>query len=173
MTLAEIRKLDVGQRYGIQGVHIPTFDEILDLVRGRCGVYLDLKRARIAPLVEKIKKRRMETDVVWCLSDLGEIQELQALCPDCVVMPDPESLQELRSVLSRYRPLVVAPVWKELTREMSDLCHRYDALVFVDENWHNPRPSWKQALAWGVDGIQTDEPEELIAWLRSRPLKVW
>ncbi|HFE52199.1 MAG TPA: hypothetical protein ENK07_02080 [Bacteroidetes bacterium] len=171
--MAEIRKLDVGQRYGIQGVHIPTFDEILDLVRGRCGVYLDLKRARIAPLVEKIRKRRMETDVVWCLSDLGEIQKLQALCPDCVVMPDPESLPELRSVLSRYHPLVVAPVWKELTREMSDLCHRYDALVFVDENWHNPRPSWKQALAWGVDGIQTDEPEELIAWLRSRPLKVW
>ena len=43
------------------------------------------------------------------------------------------------------------------------MSHDVDALVFVDEQDKN---SWAQALEWGADGIQTDHPAELIAYLK-------
>jgi glycerophosphoryl diester phosphodiesterase len=44
-TLAEIRRLDAGSWFGSQwtGQRVPTFQEAIDLVRGRAGLYPELK----------------------------------------------------------------------------------------------------------------------------------
>ena len=66
-TLAELQALDVGIRLGSdwQGTSIPTFEEILDLCKGKIGIYLDLKDAPVAPLIAMVKARGMERGVFW------------------------------------------------------------------------------------------------------------
>ncbi len=56
-------------------------------------------------------------------------------------------------------------MWKEFSRDLVNMSHGADALVFVDEQ---DETSWAQALEWGADGIQTDHPAALIEYLEHR-----
>jgi len=163
-TLAELKSLDVGKRIGPQWekTRIPTFKEILDLCKGNCGIYLDLKDAPIPALVALIKEKDMINDVLWCISDYKEMSELMNSCPECILMPDPGDLDEFTMILKEFNPVVVAPVWSDLSQRLIQMSKNAAALVFVDER--DPQ-SWEQALKWGVDGIQTDHPEKLIRYL--------
>ena len=46
MTFDQLRKLDIGEKHGPEwrGTKVPSFAEILDLCRGKCGIYLDHKK---------------------------------------------------------------------------------------------------------------------------------
>lgn len=178
LTLAELRSLDVGAVIGPEweGTRIPTFEEVLDLCKGRIGIYLDLKQAPVEPLVRMVEERGMLHDVVWYASD-DELAQLHELAPDSLVMPDPGPGEQLPPLLERFKPKVVATVWRHHTPEMVAGCHEAGALVFADEDWggvaadiqagRTPK-CWQEALAWGTDGIQTDRPAELIAFLKQR-----
>ena len=68
-------------------------------------------------------------------------------------------------MLDRFKPKVVASVWRHYSRTLVEACHAAGAIVIVDES----DPScWEEALAWGSDGIQTDYPEQLIALLKEK-----
>jgi len=163
-TLAELKTLDIGKRFGPewQGTRIPTFEEILDLCKDKCGIYLDLKSAPVPALVNIIREKKMTNDVLWCLADYKRMKELNEICPDCLLMPDPGDLKVFAGILEEFKPVVVAPVWGDLSKDLIKMSHDAGALVFVDEKDKN---SWVQALDWGVDGIQTDHPEEFIRYL--------
>jgi glycerophosphoryl diester phosphodiesterase len=163
-TLAELKALDVGRRIGPEWekTRIPTFKEILNLCKGKCGIYLDLKEAPISPLVALIKEKGMIDEVIWCLADYGQMSELMKHCPECILMPDPGDLDEFPMILAEFNPIVVAPVWSDLSERLIQISKKAGALVFVDER---DQESWTNALKMGVDGIQTDYPEKLIPFL--------
>ena len=165
-TLEALRALDIGSRVGPQwkGQKIPTFEEILDLCKGRCGIYLDLKDAPVGPLVEAVKQRAMEHDVLW-YADRHEIMELKKRCPECIAMPDPGPEENLPRLIEELKPRVIAAVWRHFSKTFVDTCHAAGAIVIVDEGG---RGYWEQALEWHVDGIQTNYPEELIRFLKTR-----
>ncbi|MCP4641164.1 MAG: glycerophosphodiester phosphodiesterase family protein [bacterium] len=168
LTLKELRALDVGMQVGPEwkGTRIPTFEEILDLCKGRCGIWLDLKDADIVPLVKLIKARQMEHEVVWCISP-KEVALLRAACPECIEMPDPGDEKNLAQVLAETRPRMVCPVWHSFSRTYAKPCHEAGVVVFVDER-KPTRRWWEKALAWDADGIQTNDPAKLIAFLKDR-----
>jgi len=165
-TLAELRTFDVGSRVGPEwkGTRIPTLEEILDLCKGKCGIYLDVKNASIPRLVEMITARRMEHEVVWYAGG-GELEQVEELCPGCIIMPDPGPEDRLAALIDRFKPKVIASVWKHYSRSFVEKCHAGGAIVIVDES----DPScWEDAIAWGSDGIQTDHPKALIEFLENR-----
>jgi glycerophosphoryl diester phosphodiesterase len=163
MMLAQLRKLDIGEKHGPKwrDTKIPTFAEILDLCRGKCGIYLDLKKAPVKPLIAMIHDRGMERDVLW-YAGLDTLEEVGRQCPKCIEMPDPGPRIFLAPMLKRMRPSIVASVWRFYSQDFVDTCHQAGALVIVDES---DKGCWDQALAWGSDGIQTDFPADLIARL--------
>ena len=166
MTLDQLKQLDIGERIGPQwsGEKIPTFEEILDLCKGRVGIYLDLKDASVDKVVSIVKKWDMERQVLW-YANFDELERVAELCPDCILMPDPGPEENLPEVIERFKPSVIASVWRYYSQDFAAKCHRAGAIVIVDENG----PScWQDALAWKTDGIQTDRPAQLIALLKSR-----
>lgn len=169
MTLDELRALDIGSRVGPEwaGTKIPTFEEILDLCKGKIGIYLDLKSAPIPPLVEAIKARGMEHSVIWYVGG-PQLKELKEVCPECIPMPDPGPEENLAKLLADEKPRAVASVWEYYSKSFLDACHKAGAIVIVDES--DPT-CWEQALAWGTDGIQTDHPADLIKLLDARAKK--
>ena len=166
MTFDQLRARDVGARVGPEwaGTRIPSFDEILDLCRGKIGIYLDLKDAPVAPLVEMIRQRGMERHVLWYAGP-AKLLELAKLCPESVPMPDPGPEKNLAKVLQEFKPRVVASVWKQYSKTFADACHAAGAIVIVDED--GPE-CWQKMLEWKTDGIQTDHPQELIQLLRDK-----
>lgn len=168
LTLDQLRALDIGIRQGPQwaGQRVPTLDEILELSKDRIGIYLDLKDASIQQVARRIVEFGMERQVVWCISP-DRVKEIRAACPNCIPMPDPESEATLVPMLSETRPAIVAPVWSDFSSTFSAKCQKFGAMVFVDEQEPSKR-NWQQAIDWGADGIQTDDPQRLIEFLRRR-----
>ncbi len=171
MTLAEIRKLDIGIRVGEQwkGTQVPTFEEILQLCKGKIGIYLDLKDAPVPALVELIEKYGMERDIAWYIpaSYLKEINLLQSVCPACIPMVDPGSEKNIDEVFKQVKTRAIASDMGELTKNFVAKVHQNNAVIFVDEK-EGSEAEWNQMISWETDGIQTDRPEELIRFLKKK-----
>lgn len=170
-TLAEIKQMDIGEKYGPEwkGTRIPTIDEILQLCRGRIGIYLDLKEPLVPEVLRIIRKYDMERDVVWYIpaSHMEIINQLKSLCNNCIPMPDPGAEENVAEVNAQVRPLVIASDMANLTDRFVKVAHESGTKVFADEKKGTPE-EWEQMIQWGVDGIQTDNPAALIEFLKSR-----
>ena len=168
MTLEQLRQLDIGSRISPQWAdeRIPTFEEILDLCKGRVGIYLDLKDASVDKVVSMVSKWDMARHVLW-YADFDELRRVADLCPECILMPDPGPEANLPNVIERFKPSVIAAVWRYYSRSFSEKCHQAGAIVIVDES---TPACWKDALEWSTDGIQTNWPAQLIYVLEHRKL---
>jgi len=166
MTLEQLKQLDIGGKIGPQwsGERIPTFEEILELCKGRVGIYLDLKDASVDKVVSIVNKWDMARQILW-YADFDELDRVAELCPECVLMPDPGPEGNLQKVIERFEPSVIAAVWRYYSRSFAAKCHRAGTIVIVDES--GPA-CWLDALAWNTDGIQSDRPAQLIALLEHR-----
>lgn len=166
MTLDQLKQLDIGDRVGPQwsGEKIPTFEEILELCKGRVGIYLDLKDASVDKVVSIVKKWDMEHWVLW-YAGFDELERVAELCPECIVMPDPGPEENLLKVIERFKPSVIAAVWSYYSQSFAAKCHRAGVIVIVDES--GPA-CWQDALKWNTDGIQSDRPANLISLLERR-----
>ena len=168
LTLAAIKRLDIGSRIGSQwsGERVPTLEEILKLCKNKIGIYLDLKDAAIPQVVRTIKKHDMQQSVVWCIQP-DQVAELRSACPECIPMPDPGSAADVAKLLTATAARIVAPVWRDFSSTFAAQCHATGTWVFVDEQ-ESSEENWRLALDWGADGIQTDAPERLIEFLRMK-----
>ncbi len=168
-TLAELKAMDIGSRVGPEwkNERIPELGEILDLCKGKIGVYIDLKAANVEQIVKMLRERGMERDCVWYAGG-SEITDLQKACPECFPMPEPDSKDELQRMLDTFKLVVVASSFKTLTPAFVETCHNSHAAVIVDDL--GP-VTWMPLLEWKVDGIQTDEPGALITVLKERGTK--
>lgn len=171
MTFDEIRALDIGSMSGPEwkGTEVPSFEEILQLCRGRIGIYLDLKDASVPELINIIKQYKMERDIVWYISSsrIREISELTEDCPECILMPDPGKDENICPVINRFNASVIATDMGELSEDFVRTAHMAHALVITDED-KGTEAEWSEIIGWHTDGIQTDDPEKLISFLKSR-----
>jgi len=170
LTLSEIRLLDIGSRVSPEyaDTRVPTLEEILELCKGKIGIYLDLKDADVPRLVEIIKRYGMENDVLWYIPAFRfkVLKELINTCPACLPMPDPGPGNNINNVLSDVPAVMIATDMRYLNRHFVKTAHRNDAMITVDEK-EGTETEWSAILDLNVDGIQTDDPERLILFLKS------
>ncbi|MDT8300151.1 MAG: glycerophosphodiester phosphodiesterase family protein [Sedimentisphaerales bacterium] len=166
MTLEQLKQLDIGSRISPRwsNERIPAFEEILDLCKGRVGIYLDLKDAPVDKLVRFVKEWDMAGDILW-YADIDELERIEELCPECILMPDPGPEENLPKVIERFQPSVIASVWRYYSQSFAAKCHQAGAIVIVDES---APTCWEDAIEWDGDGIQTDHPAQLIVFLKQR-----
>ena len=165
-SLEELRALNIGSPVAPEWAdeRIPTFEEILALCQGRIGIYLDLKQGSVDKMVALVRQYDMTHDVLWYASTM-HLRQLRETCPECILMPDPGPEQNLPRTFDLFTPQVVASVWRHLSESFVRICHEAGTLVIVDDGGPD---SWDTLLAWGVDGIQTDQVNELIEYLKTR-----
>lgn len=170
-TLCELKNMKIYKDKNITDnfERIPTLEEILDLCKGKIGIYLDLKEPYIDEISAIIKKYKMEREVVWYIpfSYLNEIKKLKEVCEECIPMPDPEEKVKLNFLLNEIKPQVIATDMSQLDSEFVAVSHQYNSKVFVDENSGNEE-EWKNIIDINCDGIQTDDPEKLINFLKKK-----
>lgn len=170
-TLAELKEMSIGEKTGPEwkNTTIPTFEEILQLCRGKIGIYLDLKEQLVPELLELIRKYEMERDIIWYIpaSRMEIIKQIQDLCDKCILTPDPGPEKNITEVCNQVRPLILAADMEQLSESFVKTAHSFGAMVFVDEKQGTPE-EWEQILKWETDGIQTDNPEALIKFLNSK-----
>jgi glycerophosphoryl diester phosphodiesterase len=165
-TVAEIKALDIGIKINPKWkeTRVPTFEEVLVLCKGKIGIYLDLKDAPVDQLLMIIKKHKMEKEIIWYASP-KQLHELKLQCGDCFPMPEPYFNSMLPQLLKTIQPKIIASNFKRISPKFIKTCHDAGAIVIADESSPD---DWKKALDTGLDGIQTDHPEKLIQYLKSR-----
>jgi glycerophosphoryl diester phosphodiesterase len=173
MTFEQIEALDAGIKRGPQftGTKIPTFDEVLDLARGKIGVYVDIKNATAQDLVSHIDGHGMTDHVVmYCRPAL--CKQIQDLNPKLKVMPESNTVEHSHMLVDLLHPKVIAfgaGDWKPEIIAVSKEAH---AEVYVDRMGPTDGPEgWQTAIDMGADGIQTDRPGPLVEYLRAKGYK--
>jgi glycerophosphoryl diester phosphodiesterase len=170
MTFDEVRALDAGIKSGPEfaGTKIPTFDEALDLARGKIGIYVDVKSASAKDLVTHIEEHGM-SDRVVIYTGLSEGKEIQKLNPKLKVMPEAGTLENAKHLIERLHPQVMAFDAGDFKPEIIRVVKEANAQVYVDRLGPADNPAvWQSAIDAGADGIQTDHPAELVQYLREK-----
>ena len=118
MTFEQLEALDAGIKKGAEyaGTKIPTFDQALDLARGKIGIYVDVKNASAQDLVTHIGEHGMTDHVViYCGANL--CKQIQELNPKLKVMSESSSVEHAKMLIALLHPNVIAFDAKDFTPE--------------------------------------------------------
>jgi glycerophosphoryl diester phosphodiesterase len=192
MTLAEVRALDCGakanpefpKQSAVPGTRIPTLDEALALApKGSFGfnieTKLDTKKPELAPepaefarlLVDAIRRHKIEARVMVQSFDFRALKEIHAIAPDlklCALYGGlPKDLVKISQEAGGVP--IVAPHHMLVTKGKVKKAHK-NGLQVVPWTVNTPG-AWDKMIKAGVDAIITDDPEALIAHLKSKGLR--
>jgi glycerophosphoryl diester phosphodiesterase len=169
MTLKQIRKLDAGIKVGPQfaGTKVPTLDEMLEMARGKIGIYADTKDASPEALLGALKKYGMLSHTVIYGYHLEFFEGVAKLNPDVWIMPEARNETVLQNLLHKFQLKVVAFYASDFKEPMISMTRQAGAKIYVDRLGEADNPeSWQAAIDQGADGIQTDHPAALLKYLR-------
>jgi glycerophosphoryl diester phosphodiesterase len=162
LTFAEVRALDAGQ-----GECVPTLAEVLEVVRDRVILLIELKGEGVeSQAVRAVRDRQMDDQVVFTSFHLDRIREVKRLDPSLKVgaifrqPPEDACRQALDAGASG-----IGIHHRYLCQELVDQAHRHG----LDVRAWNPDtvPEMLTAIALGVDGVGSNRPDLLIPLVRS------
>jgi glycerophosphoryl diester phosphodiesterase len=180
-TLAEIRRLDAGSRFGAQyaGVRVPTLEEALHAMQGSgLGALLEVKAPERYPGIEGRIAGVLCRNPYWLISDTwrrrlvvqgfdwGSMHRFHSLLPGVPIgllgTPAAEQLPELATFADE-----INPPYPEVSASYVARVHELGMQVLT---WTIDDPAvMRQMIATGVDGIITNKPDMLAQVLGSAP----
>ena len=170
LTFAQIRALDAGGRMGTEfaGTRVPTFEEALDLARGKIGVYVDCKNLSPGDLVAALRKAGMEKQAV-IYGGAAFLGQVRALEPALRVMPEADKPEVLGRLIETLQLKIAAFGARDFDDATVAVARNAKIDIYVDRLGNEDTPAfWQDAIERGATGIQTDHPAELLAFLRSK-----
>ena len=170
MDFAEIVRLDAGVRKpGYAGTPVPSFDQALEAIGGRCGLYLDAKQITAEAIIDHLRRHKM-LDRCVVYGSLALHRELKSLGFASLSMPEAVSVEVLRdTILKQLSPKVIAFDRRDFRDDILALAINARKGVFVDRlGEEDNENSWADAIQRGATGIQTDHPAALVRFLAHR-----
>jgi glycerophosphoryl diester phosphodiesterase len=168
LTLAEIKKLK------IEGEEIPTLEEAIDFLKGKCIINIESKVKEAAiPIVEMIKKKDVVEDVIVASrisSFLKTIKHAHPFIRTSWVFERPSLIYILwAKILGVYS---LQPHISIATARMVRRAHKNNLKVFV---WWHAYPLWRVNInkikRIQPDGIITHDPKVSSGWFDAEKIK--
>lgn len=172
LTLAEIKALRVRdpKRPDLPPKRVPTFEEALDTMHGRIGLYLDFKEGRRELAVRLLRQHDMLENIV-VYDDAEAFAEWRWLAPEiplmCSLPDEARTPAALKAFLKEHHPEVLDGSVTDYTKELVTAARAERVPVWADIQgpWESP-PIWQSAVDLGLQGLQSDHPKALVDWLR-------
>lgn len=168
-TFDEIRALDAGVKFSpsFAGTKVPTLDEAFDLAHGKINVYVDTKYADPQQLVDTIVRHDMQDHVV-IYGNPFFLYEVRKIRPTLKVMPEAISPDICKLMVRAMQPQVLAFDANDFKDGVIACAKDANAKIYVDRLGDADNPeTWQKAIDLGAEGIQTNLPAELAAYLRA------
>jgi glycerophosphoryl diester phosphodiesterase len=174
LTLAEIRTLDAGSWFAPQfaGVQVPMWGEFLDILTRAPEVtaLVELKHTwtadDIETLIGGIYFRGLQDRIVFASFSTATVTALQETAP---VIPRVLIRRVLPldpvAVAQRYDVIAIMTRSSALTERPDAVGEMHAAGLGLLLYTLNNEERWVEALSYGVDGIVTDKPSALDAWI--------
>jgi len=177
MTLGQVRELNVRDRRHpqIPADRIPTFAEALELIKGRLNIYLDFKEGDRAAVAKMIREAGVTRQVLVYdgIEAVGEWHRVAPELPLIVSAPDEaKTPDQVVGFAKTNRIEVLDGGWDAYSPEMVVAARRSGIRIWPDiQEAREDGVYFERVLKVGFTGVQTDHPEELIAWLKERHLR--
>lgn len=172
LTFDQIRALDAGVKFSpaFAGTKVPTLDEALELAHGKINVYVDTKYADPQQLVDTIVSHDMQDHVV-VYGNPFFLYEVHRIRPALKVMPEALTPDICHLFVHAMQPQVLAFDANDFKDGVIDCAKQANAQIYVDRLGDADNPeAWQKAIDQGANGIQTNLPGELAAYLRAHNL---
>ncbi len=178
LTLAELRALDAGSKFSTQfaGERIPTLEEVLLAVGKVCLVDIEITNYAtpfdpLPVLIANLVRRLGLEERVWLTSFFpSNLARARRMLPR--VLTGQLAWGGRLGAMSRgwvgrwFAPRLALPFYRDVTPEFVRREHARARLVVP---WTvNETRDAARLLAWGVDGIITDDPATLIGEVKRR-----
>lgn len=163
-TADAVLRLDAGSWFGKPFVKTPAprLEDALIAFGGKSAAYLDAKDIAPEQLLAAIRAHRfMDRHVVYQSPEY--CRALKALDSSVRVLPPLKTPAALDALVEELHPYGVDASWTILSAEMIGRCHAANVRVFSDAlGLFETVDSYRQAIAWGIDVIQTDHPLRVL-----------
>ncbi|MFN8344800.1 MAG: glycerophosphodiester phosphodiesterase family protein [Spirosomataceae bacterium] len=149
---------------------IPEFREVLRLCKNRINIYLDFKEADVAETWKQIQAEGMEKQVIVYINKIPDYKRWRAAAPQIPLMTslikEVQNKEQLRYFLAQVKIEALDNIYDA---EMVEVAQNEGVAVWLDvQNPSEGPQTWDSALQKGVNGVQTDHPEELINYLKTK-----
>lgn len=172
MSLKELKSLDAGAQFrpDFSGQQIPTFQEVIELVKGKAKICAELKVKGIEKdVVQTIEQNNLKDEVIvisFLHQSLKEVKQLDAQISTGMlvgigkVTRAPLLVRKAREISA---DVVMLP-WSFTTAELVEGVHKEDLFITV---WTvDEALEMNRLIKIGVDGIATNYPKRLKEVLR-------
>jgi glycerophosphoryl diester phosphodiesterase len=155
---------------------IPTFSQVLELCKDKIYIYLDFKNADPGAAYRLIEKYGMEKQVVVYINAEQQFHGWRRVAPAMPLMVSlPATVKDtasLKTFLDKVNPEILDGDYDQYTQEMVAMAQRRGYTVFPDIQGPAEGPAlWTQPVAQGIKALQTDHPEDIIAWLLEKSIR--
>lgn len=133
-SLTEVLALDAGSWFdaAFAGERVPRFEEVLALAQGRGGLYVEVKAADPALVVDMTERAGILADCFFWSEDAAILDRLRALPAAPRLMIRRKDYTDLDAPIVEYRPAIIEFNAPALSPEGVALCRRHgiQAMVF-------------------------------------------
>jgi glycerophosphoryl diester phosphodiesterase len=169
MTLAEIKQLDAGVRFGerYRGERIPTLEEVIEALRGRLGLNVEVKQAGLERKVcELMRAHGAGSASIVSSFEESVLRRVRKIAPELriglLAESDGGAVLEAASAMAAY---AVNPRFDMVDAAFCEQAHARGLAVLV---WTVDAPEvMRLMIGVGVDGIMTNYPERLREVLKA------
>ncbi len=173
-TLEELRRMDAGRWFSREfaGEPIPALDEVLDVMRGRALLKLEIKNAPMfyagieQQVVDAVRRRAIEDDVIVISFDHQSLRTVRALTPRIATgILYAARLVDAPAAARAAGADALCVEWEFLTEDLAAQGRAADLGVFV---WTvDDEDVFRRCQALGVDGITSNDTRllgRLLGW---------
>ncbi len=191
LTLAQVREWDCGavqnplfqKQTPVPGTRMPTLDDVFELApHGTFDYNIETKifpdKPELTPspeefsrmVLEKIRRYKLEKRVILQSFDFRTLIAMKKLAPEIRLSALVEKDQrDFPAIAREGRADIISPYRALVTKEKVAEAHAAGLQVVP---WTaNTAADWDKLIDAGVDAIITDDPAQLIAYLKQRGLR--
>lgn len=173
LTLAQLARLDAGSWFDprFKGERLPTLGQVLDAVKGRVMVNIEIKPEAFEPdgppdsierqVLALVREKAMGDDVLVSSFDWRVLENLHRLDPGIALglLSETPADATLGEWHQRIKAFSWHPDYRILTRDQVDTVHGWGARIFPYAV--AGRIDTRGMLALGVDGLIVDDPSQM------------
>jgi len=177
LSFAEIRQLKLADktRPGLGEHQVPSFEEVLKVCRGKIGIYLDYKNAKVEQAYQLIQQYKMEKDIVVYINTPQQFIDWRRVAPNMPLMislPDNIKTAEALTKFLQTTPVeILDGDYSDYTPEILAAAIKAGSVVWPDIQSPQEAGNWDKAISIGLKGLQTDHPAALIHYLEQKGLR--
>ena len=175
-TLEELKKFRLKSWLGIlTDEQIPTFEEVLNLAKGKIMIDIDMKTGDYEAIVEVVKKTKTGDQVFYFDNDYEQLENIVKLDPKAMIMPRAYSYEMADSALKIFNPPIVHIDPKFYDEKVCTLLRNHNARIWINSlgeldarmRYGDMKGTFEGLTKYGANVIQTNEPEMLLEYLRA------